>query len=420
MLELPKYAVLCAVHLPETNELEFRESLAELARLATTLGLSPMGEITQRRSSFDSAAYIGPGKLADLVAMTQTAPEQTVILIDHEISPSQARHIQEATNVKAVLDRTAVILEIFHRHAQTRQAKIQVEMVRLAYMAPRLRETDLPHDRQRGIIGGKGAGESAMELDRRKIRDRLAELRDELREIERERVVQRNRRQNLRRVALCGYTNAGKSTLFRELTSSDAYIADKLFATLDTTVRVLQPEVQPKILASDTIGFIRNLPTKLVASFKSTLDEAREAGLLLHVVDISDPAWERHIETTNQVLAEIEAGEIPQLLVFNKIDRLENHNLPTDLLVRYPNALRISAFVPKDIQRVHQAIVAFFDERLVSMELLVPYSHSESRGLIYAHSHVIEEQFLDQGTLYRLRVEPEWVHRLQEFAHPAI
>ncbi len=407
---LPKQAVLCAVHLPEVSELEFRESLEELGQLATTLGLKVIGEVTQRRSSFDAAAYLGPGKLADLTAMVNADPHNTLVLVDHEISPSQARHIEETTGSAGVLDRTMVILEIFHRHAHSRQAKLQVEMVRLAYLAPRLREVDHPEDRQRGYIGGKGAGESAIELDRRKIRDRLAELRRELAEITQERITQRARRQGLRRVAICGYTNAGKSTLFHALTKSDVYIADKLFATLDTTVRVLQ-EAKPRILVSDTIGFIRNLPTQLVASFKSTLDETLEADLLLHVVDLSDPAWERQMAATNQVLKEIGAGDVPQLVIFNKVDRLSSESVSISLFEEAGKSLVISAYRPEDVDRVRQSIIRFFENQLVTTELLVPYNHQELRGQIFEHSHVLEEQFLDQGVLFKLRAEPEWIQK---------
>ena len=212
-----------------------------------------------------------------------------------------------------MLDRTAVILEIFHRHARSRAAKAQVEIVRLAYLAPRLREQGKGADRQRGGIGGKGAGESSLELDRRKIRDRIAELTRELDGLAEEQRTQRARRSEMNRVALVGYTNAGKSTLMRALTGSEVYVADKLFATLDTTVRPLVPATKPRVLVSDTVGFIEKLPHDLVASFKSTLDEALEAGLLAQVVDASDPNWERQLEVTTEVLAEIGAGDVPRL-----------------------------------------------------------------------------------------------------------
>jgi GTP-binding protein HflX len=405
-LELPRRAVLASVQLPDCDELSFRESLEELGRLAKTLGLTVEGEITQRRQSFDSGAYLGPGKLAELTTLVKSREVPTVVLLDHEVSPSQARNIQIATGAHTVLDRTALILEIFHRHARSRQAKLQVELVRLQYMAPRLRENQKGGDRQRGGIGGKGAGESAIELDRRKLRDRLAQLREELEALQTEHKTRSARRQGLRRVALCGYTNAGKSTLFHSLTGSDTYIADKLFATLDTTVRTLSPEPRQKVLVSDTIGFIRNLPTKLVASFKTTLDEALEASLILHIVDCADPACERHIETTSSVLTEIGAGEVPQLIVFNKADKLPGGELPAGLGEKFPRHLLVSARDPADVARLHQAILSFFDQDLTEATLLVPYDRPQLRGQIFASAQVLGEEYDDAGTRFHVRIDP--------------
>ena len=403
--ELPRRAVLCAVQLSDVTEIEFNESLEELGRLAKTMGLTVEGQVTQRRGSFESGSYIGPGKLEELTAMVKGRQGPTVVLLDHEVSPSQSRNIHQATGAHSVLDRTALILEIFFRHARSRQAKLQVELVRLQYLAPRLRETQKIGDRVRGGIGGKGAGESQMELDRRKIRDRIAQLRDELVALESEHRTRSARRQGLRRVALCGYTNAGKSTLFHALTHSDVYIADKLFATLDTTVRQLMPEPRQKILMSDTVGFIRNLPTKLVASFKTTLEEALEAGLILHVVDCADPACLRHIETTNAVLAEIGAGDVPQLCVFNKVDKLEGGELPAELVEKFPRHIAISAKDPADVARVRQAVIDYFDRELVEAELLVPYDKMHLRGAIFAAAQVIGEEYDEAGTRFRVRID---------------
>ncbi len=233
------------------------------------------------------------------------------MLVDQDISPSQARNLERATGVE-VLDRTAVILAIFQRHARSREARLQVEIARLEYMAPRLRETGGGRDRQGGGIGGRGAGESASELDRRKVRDRVAELRQELASIEHEAGTRRQRREDINTVALVGYTNAGKSSWMRALTGSGVLVEDKLFATLGTTVRALKPETATRVLVSDTVGFIKHLPHDLVASFRSTLDEARECSLLLHIVDASDPAFQAQIDVTREVLASIGADESPR------------------------------------------------------------------------------------------------------------
>lgn len=426
--DTPRRAILASVHLPDVDERDFSESLDELGRLAETLGLTVAGRVSQRRGSFESSSYLGPGKLEELAQLVKAVPEPTVVLLDHEVTPSQARNVKQAVSAAQVLDRTALILEIFHRHAQSRQAKLQVELVRLQYMAPRLRENMKVGDRQRGGIGGKGAGESQHELDRRKIRDRIAELRTELVALETEHKTRSARRQGLQRVALCGYTNAGKSTLFRALTHSDVYVADKLFATLDTTVRTLQPPHRQRVLMSDTIGFIRNLPTKLVASFKTTLDEALEASLILHVVDAADPAVLRHIETTRAVLAEIGAAAVPVLFVCNKVDKLPAAEPPPELaaflaalpplLVRagrviLPGGVLASAKQPADVARVRQAILAYFDSSLVEAEIRVPYAHQEVRGVLFEAGEVLEEKFDETGVCFRVRIDAITLRRLQ-------
>ncbi len=407
-------AVLVAVQLPDVDDAELADSLAELRRLAKTLGLEVVGTCTQRRTAFDPGAYLGSGKRDELKALIGETGADTII-IDHEITPSQARNLEKLTEA-AVLDRTAVILEIFHRHARSRAAKAQVEIVRLQYLAPRLREQGGGKDRQRGGIGGRGAGESQLELDRRKIRDRVAELTAELGSLEQERRTQRARRRDVARVALVGYTNAGKSTLMRALTGSDVYVADKLFATLETTVRTLVPETRPRILVSDTVGFIKKLPHGLVASFKSTLAEALEASLLAHVVDASDPGFERQLAVTVQVLDEIGAGDVPRLLVFNKVDRLgaDAPRVTTALLERWPDALVMSAKAPTDVARLHEALARFFVRDMIEAELRVPWDRQELRGTIFADCDVVEERAEPDAAVFRVRGPRETIARLGE------
>src|SRR5438105_8651523 len=343
-----KRAIVAAVQLSTVSDLEFDASLAELRQLAKTLGFEVVGRFTQKRAGFDKAAYFGTGKREELRQLREEH-SAGAILIDHEISPSQAFNLEKEVGGE-VMDRTMVILEIFHRHARSRTARAQVEIARLGYMAPRLREAAKqagPKDRARSGTGSRSGGESHGELDRRKIRDRITELQQELDTMDLGRKTQRARRQErqgLARVALVGYTNAGKSTLMRALTGSEALVADKLFATLDTTVRALHPETVPRVLVSDTVGFIKNLPHGLVASFKSTLDEALEASLLLHVVDASDAGFGRQLAVTEKVLAEIGAEDVPRLLVFNKIDRGGNEvELRAALRAKYPDCIVMSA-----------------------------------------------------------------------------
>ncbi len=404
--------ILVAVQRSDADDAEFAESLAELRRLAKTLGLQVAGTCTQRRTTFDPGTYLGSGKLDELKAQIESGHADGLV-VDHEITPSQARNLEKATGV-VVMDRTAVILEIFHRHARSRAAKAQVEIVRLQYMAPRLREQGAARDRQRGGIGGKGAGESHLELDRRKIRDRVAELTAELDSLEQERRTQRARRRDLARVALVGYTNAGKSTLMRALTGSEVYVADKLFATLDTTVRTLLPETRPRILVADTVGFIKKLPHGLVASFKSTLAEALEASLLAHVVDASDPGFERQLDVTAAVLDEIGAGDVPRLLVFNKIDRVAARaEMESALRTRWPDALVMSARDAADVARLHAALTAFFTRDLTEAELRVPWDRQGLRGEIFATCDVVEERADVDGAVFQVRAHPDTIERLR-------
>ena len=428
----PLRAVLVAVQVQGVEDGAFSASVAELHRLARTLGLTVAATLTQRRTAFHPGTVVGSGKLKELQALTGVASVDDpapaaavgegdakpikVVLVDHDISPSQARNLEKATGAE-VMDRTAVILEIFRRHARSRVAKAQVEIVRLQYMAPRMRETGAGKDRQRGGIGGKGAGESGLELDRRKLRDRIAELTGELAALAAEQATQRARRRDLNRVALVGYTNAGKSTLMRALTGSEVLVADQLFATLDTTVRTLLPASRPRILVSDTVGFIDKLPHGLVASFRSTLDEALEAGLLAHVVDASDPGFERQLEVTREVLADIGASEIPRLIIFNKLDRVGDSAGEAEathrLLARWPDAVVMSARRPADVAQLRERLIACFAHDLVAGELRVPYDKQHLRAAIFASCEVLGERYQPDAVIFDVRAHPAVLERLR-------
>jgi GTP-binding protein HflX len=418
------------------TDLEFEASLNELRELAKTLGFKVLKTFIQNRSSFDTTGYLGIGKRQEVRCFVNNEPgeyeeipsnpngfEIEAILVDHEISPSQARNLEVETGCE-VLDRTMVILEIFHRNARSRAAKAQVEIARLGYMAPRLREAAKlagSQGRQRSGVGGRGAGESHTELDKRKIRDRIAELQLEIIAMDAERQTQRARRQErqgLAAVALVGYTNAGKSTLMRALTGSEVLVANKLFATLDTTVRALHPESVPRVLVSDTVGFIKNLPHGLVASFKSTLDEALDASLLVHVIDASDPGFERQLEVTDKVLEEIGAHVVPRIRVFNKIDHVGDEaaqaECEKDLRTRYPDCVVMSARRPDEVTQLRQRIIAFFQQDLVEDELFLPWSAQQLRGEIYANCQVLDEHGDGEGAFFKVRGEAETLARLKE------
>jgi len=436
--ERSNLALVAAVQLPNVSDAEFEASLTELRELAKTLGYDVVKTFVQKRTGFDIKAYLGEGKREEIRAFVNhesydiefdKAPanlndwEIDTVLVDHEISPSQARNLEKEVGCE-VMDRTMVILEIFHRNARSRAARAQVEIARLGYMAPRLREAAKlagPQGRQRSGEGGRGAGESHTELDRRKIRDRIAELQQDILAMEAERKTQRARRQGrqgMAGVALVGYTNAGKSTLMRALTGSEVLVANKLFATLDTTVRALYPESIPRILVSDTVGFIKNLPHGLVASFKSTLDEALDASLLLHVIDASDPGFERQLEVTNEVLSEIGADDVPRIRVFNKIDYVGDEAAQAEMTLtlqsRYPDCVVMSAKRPDDVAQLHKKIVTFYQQDQIEAELFVPWDAQQLRKDIYATCQVLAETSDHTGAFFKVRGEVDAVKKLSE------
>ena len=467
-------AVLLGVQLPSMGDGDFRSSLAELERLASTLGFAVVGQVTQRRTRLAPGGVVGSGKLKELADWTggsgiiqgkiggrsdkhdseddddrddgpeaendardrddgspdegrsdetgdargihgdderSREPRATIVLVDQDLSPSQARNLERATGVE-VLDRTAVILAIFQRHARSREARLQVEIARLEYMAPRLRETGGGRDRQGGGIGGRGAGESASELDRRKVRDRVAELRQELASIEHEAGNRRKRREDVNTVALVGYTNAGKSSWMRALTGSGVLVEDKLFATLGTTVRVLKPETATRVLVSDTVGFIKHLPHDLVASFRSTLDEARDCSLLLHIVDASDPAFQAQIDVTREVLASIGADESPHLIVLNKADRIDELTRAR-VQKAHPDALLLSAHDPADVETLRASILLHFERDLEEVELLVPYAHSRVVAQAHELGTVLSEAYESEGVRLRVRASASALSKLR-------
>jgi GTP-binding protein HflX len=467
-------AILVGVLVPGRPPEQLQSSLDELGRLCDTLGFEVVGRMTQRRGSTRAIVLLGEGRLRALAEWTggsgavhrgpqktkrdeareagaeaEEEDEQTfedtsedeqtegpgyeaheavtaegapvhlregrradVVVVDHELSPSQLRNLKSATGVE-VLDRTGVIIEIFHKRAKSREARLQVELARLAYLAPRLRELGGPSERQRGGIGGKGAGETDIEMDRRKVRDRMSELRHELAALDTERSVRRSRRKDARQVALVGYTNAGKSSLMRALTGAQIYVADQLFATLDTTVRRLVPELMPPVLVTDTVGFIQDLPHSLVASFRSTLEAAIDAGLLLQVVDVADPSWRVQEAVTREVLEQIDAGDLPRRLVFNKCDKLDPA-VEEALRIERPDAWFTAAHSPSRVADLHHRIAEHFGVATVEVELLVPWAKGALTGRVHAEVEVLSTAYIDEGTVFRVRGPETTVERLQQ------
>jgi len=438
-------AILVGVQTPDVDDVAHAASLEELGRLVKTLGYEVVGTVSQKRDGIDGGTVLGKGRLEELAALTggtgivgsmapprkskarerfeqadegkpeaaqaepdaDASPKPEFVIIDHDISPGQARNIERATGAQ-VLDRTGVIVEIFHRHAHSREAKLQVELARLKYVAPRLRESSGGGGRRQG----PGSGESDLELDRRKIRDRLAELKLQLEDIQRDSDQRRATRGDQLRVALVGYTNAGKSSLMRALTGSEVLVADKLFATLDTTVRALHPEARPRVLVSDTVGFIKKLPHDLVASFRSTLAEALEASVLLFVVDASDPTYEQQLEVSRNVLREIGADTVPSRLLLNKIDRVSEADRAA-LRAKHPDAILLSAQSSEDVAALRQTIIAFFEASMVEERLVLPYAKQALLSDIFENTRVLSEDYDTTGRIMNVRGLPGAIARLR-------
>lgn len=409
--EVRPATILVDVQLQKTAAEEHGASLQELRQLVETLGWDIVGTLTQKLQSNTAASLIGPGKLNELSELVKAPSMAESVVFDHELTPTQVRNIREATGVE-VYDRPAIILEIFHRHARTKEAQLQVELARLKYLAPRERVSGAK-ERRGGGRGARGVSESFHEIERRKVRDRTNELQRELKAVHREQVERRRHREGLPKVAIVGYTNAGKSSLMRALTLSEALVADRLFATLDTTVRALHPETQPRILVSDTVGFIRNLPHDLVASFRSTLDEALDASLLLHVLDAADPVFRSHMQVTKEVLEDIGAGKLPSLVILNKIDIVDSSRKAL-LEKEFPEAIAMSALNPQDIEALRSRLVTFFLDTMTEVELVVPYGKEGVLADIRKNVHVLSESYEEKGVCLNVKANPGTLTALKQ------
>ena len=331
------------------------ETLTELRLLAETAGAEVLGEVVQRRGSVRSATFLSKGKI-DEVRELSGERRASLLLLDDDLSPAQSRNLEEELDLR-VVDRSGLILDIFARRARTREARLQVELAQLEYLLPRLTRMWEHLSRLGGGIGTRGPGETQLEVDRRRIRERIAKLKRELEGVVRERRVQRKGRRACSKVSLVGYTNAGKSTLFNALTRARVYVEDQLFATLDPTTRAFAAGVDGRALLTDTVGFIRKLPPHLVASFRATLEEVAEADLLLHVVDAAEPRPQAHIEAVESVLEKIGALERPRLLVFNKIDALGDEVALLGLRAQFPGAIFVSAMTREGIPELRDEAI---------------------------------------------------------------
>jgi GTPase len=411
---LQQRALLVGTGVGTRNLEEAEASLDELALLTDTAGAEPVESVLQRRDHPDPATYIGSGKAEELRELADTL-DVDVVIFDDELTPAQQRNL-ERLFARDVVDRVALILDIFAQHAHSQEGMVQVELAQLRYRMPRLRGRGLELSQQGGGIGTRGPGETQLEVDRRRIQRRITKLERDLEQLARTRATQRKarRRRALLRVALVGYTNAGKSTLLNRLTHAHVLVEDRLFSTLDPTTRRLHLPGGETVLCSDTVGFVRRLPHQLVEAFRSTLEEVSDADLLVHVVDGSAPDAARQIEAVRGVLDEIGAGHVPELLVVNKTDVARPDQVDT-LLGAYADAVAVSARTGEGMEK----LVDLIGQRLRALarivELLVPYDRGDVLASLHRDADVLVEVHADDGARVRARVPDRDLARLDPF-----
>ncbi|HWI51029.1 MAG TPA: GTPase HflX, partial [Symbiobacteriaceae bacterium] len=411
----PQRAFLIGLQLPDRQSDGWAadESMDELERLVDTAGGVVVGRERQPRSKPDVATYVGSGKAQEIEESRRNL-EFDLAIFDGELTPTQQRNLEEIIDCQ-VLDRTAVILDIFAQRARTREARVQVELAMLNYRLPRLSGKGIELSRQGGGIGTRfGGGETKLELDRRRIRERIAALKVELEEIRIHRARLRSERASGSApvVALTGYTNAGKSTLHRALAGSDVLAEDRLFATLDATTRRVEPAEGEPYLLVDTVGFIHHLPHHLVAAFRSTLEEVNEADLLLHVVDASHPMRAEQMQTVVDVLTELGAGSRPTMVVYNKMDQVEPGDLE-HLLLHTPNSVAVAAALGQNLDGLQRAIHAALQDRRETMEVMIPYTKASWLAWVHERGRILREEHQETGTLIKVELERGLAGRLK-------
>lgn len=409
-------ALLVGVEIDGSGSLA--HSMDELDGLARTAHYQPVATFTQRLATINSKTFIGKGKVEELLTAVKHH-EADVVIFDEALSPAQTRNLENILKC-SIVDRPWIILEIFKDHARTREAKTQVELARLQYALPRLTKMWTHLSRQRGGIGMKDVGETQIQLDRRIIRDNIAKLNRKLKLIHRERQTQRKARRSAYQVSLVGYTNVGKSTLMNCLTGIDTLVKNKLFATLDSTVRKVKKNFPYPILLADTVGLIDKLPHDLVASFKSTLDEIRNANLLLHVVDISHPNFKDQLRVAEELLREMGAEELPMVPVFNKIDRITEDSTIGHMKRQYPDAVFVSCQQGLGMDNLRKAIVREYEANLLPYRVELKYPQNNLIQNIRKYALIIKEDYQKTSVTLDLRVWPQNKSKLMEVlnGHP--
>jgi GTP-binding protein HflX len=395
---------------------EIKDSLEELAQLATTAGATIIGDGFQKLDSPHAGTFIGKGKAEDFAEQCKIDEVDTVIF-DEELSPGQARNLERIFECK-ILDRTSLILDIFAQRAQTREGKLQVELAQLKYLLPRLTRFWTHLSRQKGGIGMRGGdGESQLEVDRRKVSERIQKLTEELEQVRRQRLIQRSgRKRHLWPLAsIVGYTNAGKSTLLNSLTGTNVLAEDKLFATLDPTTRRLRLPTNQNVLISDTVGFIRKLPHRLVEAFKATLEEVVEADLLIHVTDLSHPQVDDQIRAVNEVLAEIKAHDKPCMMVFNKVDQVESQGIVEHYLESHQPSVAISARHQEGFDAFYAELGRQLKPIRSSLQLRIPIDQTEIMSRLYEIGQVEERDYKDDYAHFKVRIPPHCEHDFEPY-----
>lgn len=390
------------------------EHLDELDFLAEAAGADVVLKILQELEKPHTALYLGKGKLEEL---KETVKEEnvTLVIIDDDLSPMQARNLEQHLEIK-VIDRSGLILDIFASRAKTQEAKVQVELAQLQYIMPRLTRMWTHLSKQYGGVGTKGPGETQIETDRRIIKTRIQRLKEKLEDVETHKEQQRKGRANMPRFALVGYTNAGKSTLMNAMTNAGVMAENKLFATLDTTVRSFELPTGQKALLSDTVGFIRKLPAHLVASFRSTLAEAAEADLIVHVIDISHPQFREQIDVVLQTLKDLKIDKKPQVMVFNKIDALDDKDVMREVQNDYPDAVFISAGRNMNLRKLADILQDKYNEQSSVLKLIVPYTDMKMIAQIYERSEILKREDLDEGVALEVKVPHEDYSKFNELS----
>jgi GTP-binding protein HflX len=401
-------SIVCDKFDSHSTIIETNNSLRELRELLRTLGVVAGGEYVQNKKQIESATMLGAGKLEE-IADAAREEGSSLLVFDFELTASQVRNIKEITKFE-VVDRNTVILEIFAHHARTKEAKIQIEISRLKYLLPRLTSMWGHFSKQRAAgaaLGGEG--EQQLELDRRMIRERIEFFKKQLEEVQKSREQQGKKRQHQAvTAALVGYTNAGKSSLMNRMCRVNVLEENKLFATLDSTFRTLNPDSKPPMIMIDTVGFISNLPNTLIQGFKTTLESALEADLLLIVCDISDPNYQKHLRVTQEVLTELKIEDKNQIVIFNKKDLLNDPVRARIIMRNYPNSFLVSSYNEEDMKNLRNHVIDYFLSKQDHYDLFIPYEQGEAHARIRGNANILKTVSHEQGIFYRIRI-PDFI-----------